>query len=89
MSDSLDSRVSRDATAKQLMLNADRLYYTPAMRAALLRLSDEWQTATQLCAKWFELQTLVIRGRVERRDNPDSVEGKDFYQWRLKPKEAE
>lgn len=64
------------------MKGAEQLYYSLTMKCVLARLTGEWQTATQLGAKWGTLQTLVVRGHAERRDNPESVAGVDYYQWR-------
>lgn len=80
---SLDSYITGNYGARQLMAHADTFYYSPAMRAALTRLTQDWQTATQLCAKWNTLNALVQRGDAERRENPVLTMGIDAYQWRV------
>ena len=62
---------------------AEQFYYSFPMRAVLARLTPEWQTATQLSAKWTTLNALVARGKAERRENQEFNTGFDAYQWRL------
>jgi hypothetical protein len=84
---SLDSIVAANIDARHLMINAERLYYTPSMKFAKAALSPEWQTATQLSAKWGTLDALVLRGVAESRVNPEMQTGVDAVQWRIKQRQ--
>lgn len=86
---SLDSYITGNFGARQLMAHADSFYYSQAMKAALTRLTKEWQTASQLSAKWTTLNALVTRGDAERRENPSFNMGIDAYQWRLSGSEED
>lgn len=71
----------------EAMKAAELFYYSFPMKAVLARLTPEWQTATQLSAKWITLNALVARGKAERRENPVFNTGFDAYQWRKAEKE--
>src|SRR2546430_2134370 len=86
---SLDRYITGNYGASQLMAHADSFYYSQKMKAALTKLTKEWQTASQLSAKWTTLNALVARGDAQRRENPSFSMGIDAYQWRLTIAEEE